>query len=581
MMSWLDVKLGLRMLARYPGLTLVGGLAMAFAIATGAVAFELVTQIARPTLPLADGHRIVSMQLWHAQSSGVEMRALRDFGMWRRELETVEDLGAWRTIERNLIIAGGSTQPIKVAETSASAFRVAPVRPLMGRALLDSDERAGATPVVVISEAVWRGRFDADPDVVGREVRLGRTAHTVIGVVPEDYAFPYNHRVWVPLRANPLEYGWHEGPGVRVFGRLAPGATLAEARAELTALGGRMAAEHPDTHEHLRPQVMAYTHAFMVVTDAALFWRNAIAGNAFIVLFLILVCANVAALVFARTVTRENEIVVRGALGASRGRIVGQLFTEALVLGAVAAVIGLAAAELGLRWGLSMFETIQGERLPFWIDGGLGPEALVYAGLLTALAAMVSGVVPALKATRGLQARLREAGTGSTGLRFGRVWAGVIVTQVAFTAAFLPFPIYAGMDAIAIESPDFGFPAERYLSARLEVDRATPAATSADSALAAFRARVDATYGEIERRLSAEPAVAGVTFAGRLPGAYHPRHLIEVEGVPLPSGSTTERQAQTASVGVDFFDAVGTSTVSGRGFDAGDLAEGQIGRAHV
>ena len=184
----------------------------------------------------------------------------------------------------------------------------------------------------------------------------------------------------------------------------------------------------------------------------------------------------------------------------------------------------------------------------------------------------VVGVLPALRATRGLQSRLREAGTTSTGPRFGRVWTGGIVTQVAFTVACLPLIIDASADARAIGSPDFGFPAAEYLSVRLEADRPAPAGENADSVRAAFRARVGATYGELARRLSAEPAVAGVTFTDRLPGAYHPRNRVEVEGMPIPEGSRTERQVQAASVDVGFFDVFGARTVSGRGFDAGDLA---------
>ncbi|HEU4631263.1 MAG TPA: permease prefix domain 1-containing protein, partial [Gemmatimonadaceae bacterium] len=134
--SWLDVKLGFRMLVRYPGLTIVGGLAMAFAIALGAGTFEFVTQFVFPTLPLPEGDRIVAVRNWDAAARAVEPHALHDFVVWRDELRSVRELGAFRTLERNLITGEGRGEPVEVAEISASAFRLTRVPPLLGRALV-------------------------------------------------------------------------------------------------------------------------------------------------------------------------------------------------------------------------------------------------------------------------------------------------------------------------------------------------------------------------------------------------------------------------------------------------------------
>ena len=143
--SWLDFKLALRMLVKYPCLTLVGGLA----IAVGAAGFEFLTQMVHPTLPLDDGDRIVGIRNWDAAAGRVEDQAIHDFVTWREELESVENLGAFRTFERNLIIEEGQAEPVQVAEISASAFRLARVRPLLGRSLVEADERAGTLPVVI------------------------------------------------------------------------------------------------------------------------------------------------------------------------------------------------------------------------------------------------------------------------------------------------------------------------------------------------------------------------------------------------------------------------------------------------
>jgi hypothetical protein len=214
-----------------------------------------------------------------------------------------------------------------VAEITASAFRVAQVAPLLGRALVADDERAGAPPVVVLGYDVWQTRFAGDPGVVGRSVQLGDAYATVVGVMPEGFAFPVAHELWTPLQSAAVVHGPLEGPPITVFGRLAPGATLESAQAELTAIGRRAATERPDTHEHLQPQVSPYAKLFWAATGEGLAIFLSI--ELFAVMLLVLVCGNVALLLFARAATREKELIVRSALGASRGRIVAQLFAEA------------------------------------------------------------------------------------------------------------------------------------------------------------------------------------------------------------------------------------------------------------
>lgn len=284
--SWLDFRLGFRMLVRYPGLTVIGGLAIAFAVWVGAGTFELVTQLVNPTLPLPDGDRVVGIWNQNATAADTEGPTLHDFATWRAELDAIDDLGAFRTVERNLIIGdgagevieGGTGEPVDVAQISASAFDLTRIPPLLGRSLVERDEDVGAPPVAVIGYELWHRRFEADPDIVGRTVALGRTQTTLVGAMPEGFAFPVDHGLWVPLRLDVLNYSRAESPHLQVFGRLAPGATLEEAQAELATLGRRAAADFPETHEHLRPQVIAYADAFFPIGDmtasAGMYWFN-------------------------------------------------------------------------------------------------------------------------------------------------------------------------------------------------------------------------------------------------------------------------------------------------------------------
>lgn len=569
----LDLKLGFRMLVKYPGLTLVGGLAMAFAIWAGAVTFVLVGQVVNPTLPLPGGDRIVQIGNWDVSANDQEPRALSDFLFWRDGLRSVTDLGAYRSVSRNLIVGNDAGRPVRAAEVTASAFRIAPEPPLLGRVLGPADERAGAPPVVVLGHDVWQTRFAGDPGVVGRTVRIGSTYATVVGVMREGFGFPVSHEMWTPLRPDAAVPGPREGPAIEVFGRLAPGVTLERAQAELTTIGRRAAAERPDTHQHLQPRVASYTGSLQ--SSSILDQTLMLSIQLFAVMLLVLICSNVALLLFARAATRERELIVRSALGASRGRIVAQLFAEALVLGGVAAAVGLAAAQFALRqWGVGFLERNLGP-LPFWYDINLSPVTVLYALALTVLGAAIAGVMPALKITRAIGSRLKE-GTAGAGLRFGGVWTAVIVAQVAVTVAFPAIVLVELRELERIRSYDVGFAAEEYLAVRLETDAAPGADADADTTVAAARrARFGMLLETLRQRVAAEPGVTGVTFVDQLPRDNYVGHHIELDDsapVAAPGMQLPLRYTKIARVDPSYFDVLEAPILAGRGFSPADLS---------
>ncbi len=561
----LDFKLGGRMLLKYPGLTLVGGLAMAFAIWAGSIAFVMVGQFLYPTLPLPQGERVVQIHSWDASANEEEQRTLSDFLVWRGAVRSVTELGAFRDVSLNLVVGRDVGAPLRAAEVTATAFRIAPEPPLLGRTLVPADERPGAPPVVVLGHDVWRKRFAGDPRAVGSTVQLGGAYATVVGVMPEGFGFPVSHELWTPLRPDALAPAPREGPDVSVFGRLAAGATMKDAQAELDAFGRRAAAATPQTHRHLQPHVTPYTSYFPQKSSSDM--QAMLSINLFAVTLLVLICSNVALLLFARAASREGELVVRSALGASRGRIVAQLFAEALVLGAVAAVAGLAAAQFALRrWGVEFLEVNMGP-LPFWFDVRLTPQAILYAAGLTLLGAGIAGVVPARKITHGLGTRLRQ-GTAGSGVRFGGVWTAIIVTQVAFTVAFPVSLFFQQRESMRIRSHDVGFASAEYLAMQLDTDAADSAAHSARLAPALERLR---------QRVAAEPGVRGVTFASDLPRDAYSQRLVELDA---PAGAVTEPViVSIASVDPSYFEVLEAPVLAGRSLTAADLAPN--GRAVV
>ena len=570
--SWLDVKLGVRMLVKHPALTIIGGFGLALGIAISLTFFSVMASLVYPTLPLSEGERIVALENRDAEVNDEERRALHDFFAWRDELESVEELAAFRTVPRNLVEDGGVPEAVHVAEMTAAGFRVARVAPLMGRYLLEEDERPGAPPVLVIGYDAWRGRFAGDPAIVGRSIRLGATAHTVVGVMPEDFTFPLSHHYWTPLRARPDDFPRREGPAIHIFGRLAPGVTMEEAQAELDVIGTRAAAAYPETHAQLRPQVMPYTWSLNDIQGGIPLWSLA-QLQLMITLLLVVVALNVGVLVYARTATRHGEIAVRSALGASRRRIVGQLFLEALVLALASAAVGFALAQGGIRVALRLMEMDMGIGEPFWQDYGLRPAAVFFTIGLAVLAAVIIGVVPALQATgRRLQSDLKRLG-GITGPGLGRTWTALIVAQVAIAVALLPGAASLGWYALRGAASVATYPAEEFLSASVSWDEEGTAGSGEERAAGSREegTPAGARLTELLDRLEADPRVVGVTYRTRLRGRTD---RVQVEGplavAPAPGGHAV------SSRGVDpgFFDVYGLRVRAGRGFEPRDLGEG-------
>ena len=521
-----DLKLGGRMLVKYPGLTIVGGLAMAFAIWVGIVIFQVVGLFVHPTLPLPQGERIVEIRNRDVAANDEEEQILHDFLVWRQSVRSVTDLGAWRDSSRNLIVSDGDPRPVAVAEMSVSGFRVADGEPLMGRVLVEADEQPAAPAVAVIGYDVWRTRFGSDPNVLGRTVQLGNEHATVVGVMREGFEFPVAHDVWLPLKTAVLDQQPRSGPAITVFGLLAPGETIQTAQAELTTAGRRAATEFPATHQHLEPRVRPY--AMIAAPGEPGDQPVMYAVYSFMAVLVILICGNVGLLLFARAASREADLVVRTALGASRGRIVAQMFAEALVLGGVAAIVGVTAADVALRtWGTAFLETNMG-RLPFWFDLSLSPRTFAAAIVLTVVGAAIAGMMPALKITRGMGNRLKQTTAGGGGLQFGGVWTVVIVAQVAVTVMF-PAIVYVEQSLVrGIQEFDPGFATERYLAVQIERDYPVDGGSNADDATLERNARLAATLEELRRRVAALPGVGGVTFTEDRPTTNRPQKIIEM-----------------------------------------------------
>jgi predicted permease len=577
--SRMDFKLGARMLAKYPALSLIGGAGLAVGVAIGAGFFAFFHAFLYATLPVEGGERIVALENWDIEANREMRRSMHDLAMWQREMKTVGEIGAFRTIARNVTSAGGSAEAVEVAQITAAGFNITRVAPVIGRAMVAADESPGASPIVVIGYDVWRSRFFGDASVLGRELRLGAEVHTIVGVMPEGFGFPVDHSYWIPLGSNAAAFGPREGPDIFVFGRLRDGATMAQAQAELSALGAQAASAFPLTHARLQPRVMPYAHPILDIQGITT--GDFTAMQSMISMLALIVAVNVGVLVYARTATRQREIAVRTALGASRRRIVGQLFIEALVLSAAASAAGIGLARFGIAQGFAIYVG-EANELPYFLDLEMPLAAYVYVALLTVSAAVVAGVLPALQATgRRAHDTLKQA-SGTDGLRLGRVWTAMIIAQVALAVTGVPIATSIGLQGIQRGLTKANYSEESFLAATISADPDAPAGMAESDYARESVVRFEKSTTDLVTGLEAEPAVADVTVAASIPGA-EPRARVAIdEAVNSPSVAFDVCFNRVAT---DFFDAFGARVIAGRALrdsdGAGSLQAVVVNRAFV
>jgi len=561
---WVDVKLAFRVLVKYPALTIVAMVSIAVAVAAVAGTFAVTDNLLDPRLPLSLGDRLVALQDWDVSSAAPEPRALSDFVTWREELRSIESLGAFTSSERDVTRAGGSSRPARVAEISATAFKLAETAPLLGRTLVAADEGPEGGQVAVLGYQIWQELFGADPGVVGRTLRVGDVPHEVVGVMPEGFRFPLNHSLWVPLRAGTPVAGVGAGPPIVIFGRLAEGVDIREAQAELSLLGQRTARQAHDASTSFRPRVVPYAQQW--VGASRLGYSSVRIG---LVLLLLVVGTNVAALVLARNLGREGEIAVRRALGAGRRQIVLQLTVEALVLVSFASVLGLVVA----TWGLDVMTKVLADSafgfggLPFWWHEGLTTGTVYRIAVLNGVCALLCGALPALMVTgSGAWGRLQSGASSGWSPRMGVGAKMVIAAQFALSVGFLTLAVAEWPDMIANEAPIRGLSPASYLTAVVRpLGQAEGEQTGSDVRMPLRRALVN--------RLGSESGVLGVTFATALPGMLHSQARTETDGASIASGDRTVRYA---SVDPAFFDVMAVELRAGREFtpqDAGAEAD--------
>ena len=546
-----DTALAARRLRRAPAFTLAAVLTLALGNGANAALFALVDTVVLRPLPFPQPDRLVSVrELFRGERSALAPANIADY-----RVPALESLAAWHSVE--LDVSGtGRPETLFGQAVGADFFAVLGTGPVLGRAFLPEEDRDGGPKVVILSDGLWRSRFGADPAIVGRSVRLDRQPYQVVGVLPPGFVTPgamggpREASVLVPA-AFPAELlanrGDHE---TDLVARLRPGASLAEADAQLRAVSERLARDHPDTNREFRAVAIPLDRDVTRDVRASMLLLLGAVGAV-----LAIACLNVANLQLVRALGRHRELAVCGALGAPRSRLVAGLLIESLLVAGLGGVAGLGLASFLLA-GL---KTLAPAGTPRLATAALDARVLAAALVATVATGLFFGLAPALAATRTRAAAVLQVGARQHSSRRVMRWRGALVSgQVALALALLVCAALLMRSMARIGSVALGFETESVVAAQVKL----PQEAYPDAA------RRLAFFEELERRLAARPGVAAVAFVNTLPLRGGWRTGIQVEGRPVDPEHHDDADAQAVSRG--YFRALGIPLLRGRGLEQTD-----------
>jgi putative ABC transport system permease protein len=546
-----DVRYAFRMLLKSPGLTALAVTALALGIGANTAVFSVASAFLRKPVSFPQPDRIVlPLDLAPGQTVNWNAVSPADYLDWKRQSHSFEEFAAWRWYGADLT-GKGDPEKLDGALVSANFFRTLGVMPAIGRSFLPQEEVPGRDREVILSYGLWQQRFGSDPNVVGKTVELDGASHDIVGVMGKDFDFPPAQQIWRPLALTPAQETLRSDRYIMPVARLKPGVSLRDAAAEMMTIQARLTREFPNTETGWNAKVIPI--GVFVAGELSDEYCTILVWAVFFVL--LIACANVANLLFARGAGRQKEIAIRQAMGASRLRIIRQLLTESTLLAFSSAAAGLLLAD----WAIGLIRYYMPPEvekfLPMWKHVRLEPDVFWYTVAVTAVAGIVSGLVPALHSSRSdVQEELKEGGRGNTGTRSRQQLRSVfVVAEVALSLILLVGAglMVKGVRALLIVNPNLD--PESVLTMVVDL----PASKyKSDAQVLAFS---DQTL----RQLQAIPGLRAASFATNVPfGHYETDEDISIQNrVFRPSDY---RQANVEVVSGGYFPAMNIPLREGR-----------------
>jgi putative ABC transport system permease protein len=553
-----DLRFGFRGLRSRPGFTLTVFITLALGVGANAAIFSVVDAVLLRPLPFAQPERL--MHLWETYESNVDGRSeasYPDYLDFRARSRTFADFAGYHG--SGFLLGGEQPATLNGGAVTANFFDVLGVRAAVGRTFAAGEDAVGAPRVVVLSHGLWQRQFAADRGVIGRTITINGAPATIVGVLSEQFQFGRlgAAEIWSPIDRPQAMRERRGSHWLNTIGRLKPGATLAGASADMSAIMKDLGREYPASKAGRDVRVVQLQDEFVGSvrpTLRLLYWS--------VVVVLLVACVNVANLLLIRGADRQREVAVRVALGAGKGRLIRQLLTESLLLAVAGGLLGLAVAQVGVQSLLALIPSQQIRGLPSLKSAGLDARVVTYAMVTSLIAGLGFGLLPALRLSgAGIHTSLKNAARGTIG-GASRLRDSLVVGEIALTVILLSGAVLFGRSLIRLLQVDPGFRPEHLVTTTVVL----PNAAYADAA------RSVGLYQRLTDELRATPGISAVGMTSKLPLDFGNSVGFGIAGQPEPDPARVP-SASYRQVNTEYFSAMGIPTPSGRVFGAGDDAK--------
>ena len=560
MSLWHDLRYAVRLLIKNRWFTIVAATALALGIGVNTAVFTFVNAVLIRGLPFDDPDRIIALGTTDVRNRQLGVSRL-DFEDWRESAKSFSALALMLGTSINVSDEGRAPEQYQGVYQSSNLFQLIGVRPALGRDFSAEDDKPGAPPVVIIGGGIWKNRYGSDPSVIGRTIKENSIAVTVIGVMPPDVKFPFNTDMWLPTSVLPAE-ARNTKRGVRNYqaiGRLAPGVTLEQARAELQTIGQRLTQQYPDSNKDFKPQLVKFNDR-VTGPQITLIFLSLMGAVGFV---LLIACANVANLLLSRAAHRSREIAVRVSLGAGRWRIIRQLLVESVLLSLLSGVIGLGLSIVGIR----LFDAATTDvGKPYWMTFTLDPIVFLFLLGICVGTGVLFGLAPAMHVSKtDVHEVLKEGGgrSGSGGMRARRWTGALIVVEIVLTLVLLAGAGFMMRSFLTLYAMEIGVDTSRLLTMQLALPLAKYPRAEPRTAL----------YQQLEQRLRTVSAIQSAGITTNVPTFGGFLRQLSVDGRPAPAGEKLP-DVTMVSISPGYFDTLGVKLQRGRGFTDADGTPG-------
>jgi putative ABC transport system permease protein len=556
-----DIRYGARMLGKSPGFAITAVLTMALGIGVTTAIYSVCDALLWKPVPLPHLERLVTiLQGAPDDSNHWDSATPADIDDIRRENTTLASLASWDGGLANLGASGGEPERVIQSLVSANFFDVVGVQPSRGRSFQPGEDQAGREHEVILSDGLWRRRFGGDPGIVGQSIRLDDEPYTVTGIMPASFDFPLATEIWTPMVLTPLQRTTRRAQILKSIARLKPGRTVQQAEAEISGIGARLEKLYPDSNKN-RHFVVWPALKFVVDYETRQYLVMLLGSVAFV---LLIACANVANLQFARATGRLREVAVRRALGASRGRIVTQFLTESVLLSIAAAALGLLIAQWGMRMMHNGMPPEIRRYILGWNEMQLDGRALLFTLAAAIASGVLAGLSPAWQCSQpNLTFALKEGGrSSSVGRGRQRLRNILVASEVALAVVLLVGASLMVRGFRSFVKNGEAFEPSTLLTLRLAI---TENKYHEKYQVAEF-------YRQVLERIQAVPGVRSAVAVSALPYSDHSSgRNFSIEGRQVEPGDQPSGMYQVASP--EYFRTLHIPLRAGRLLSTGDGAD--------